>query len=120
MPVPQAASVARVFVRHQLISLRHADLIDDACQITGELVGNAVNATASAGIATDSHIRLYLGLNGGRPLLQVWDPVPSLPVLKEPDPVSESGRGLHIVGSLSAGFGWYENAGGKTVWALLK
>ncbi|GAA2073797.1 ATP-binding protein [Actinomadura alba] len=119
-PVPQAASVARVFVRHQLISLRYADLIDDACQITAELVGNAVNATASAGIATNRYIRLYLGPNAGRPLLEVWDPAPSLPVLKEPDPVSESGRGLHIVGSLSAGFGWYENGGGKTVWALLK
>jgi anti-sigma regulatory factor (Ser/Thr protein kinase) len=120
LPVPQAASVARVFIRHQLISLRCADLVEDACQITAELVGNAVKATASADIKAHGCIRLYLGPNAGRPLLEVWDSSPFPPVLKEPDLVSESGRGLHIVKSLTAGFGWYENGGGKTVWALLK
>lgn len=101
-PLPQAASVARVFVRHQLISLRYADLIENACQITAELVGNAVKATASEDLGTRGRIRLYLGPNKGRPLLEVWDPSPLLPVLKEPDFVSESGRGLHIVSSLTA------------------
>lgn len=119
-PLPQAASVARVFVRHQLISLRYADLIEDACQITAELVGNAVKATASDGLRMPGRIRLYLGPNRGRPLLEVWDSSSLMPFLREPDFVSEAGRGLHIVKSLAAEFGWFENEGGKTVWALLR
>jgi anti-sigma regulatory factor (Ser/Thr protein kinase) len=122
VPIPQSVGIARVFVRHYLISLRYADLIETACQITSELVTNAVRATASADPAARGRIRLYLGPNRGRPLLEVWDSSPHLPVLREPDFVSESGRGLSIVKSLAAEFGWYETKGerGKTVWALLR
>ncbi|MBC6458388.1 ATP-binding protein [Actinomadura sp. HBU206391] len=108
-----------MFVRHQLISLRYADLIHDANQIVSELVTNAIAVTVSEGREKPGRIRLYLGPNQGRPLLEVWDPSPTLPRVREPDFVSESGRGLHIVMSLAAEFGWTEGEGGKTVWALL-
>jgi anti-sigma regulatory factor (Ser/Thr protein kinase) len=114
-------AIARVFVRHQLISLRYADLIENACQIVSELVTNAVDATASDDPRAQGRIRLYLGPDQGRPLLEVWDSSPDLPVLREPDFVSESGRGLCLVKSLAVEFGWYEtkDKGGKTVWARL-
>jgi anti-sigma regulatory factor (Ser/Thr protein kinase) len=122
VPIPQSVAIARIFVRHQLISLRYADLIENACQIVSELVTNAVNATAADGPGTRDHIRLYLGPRHGRPLLEVWDSSPDLPAMREPDFVSESGRGLNIVKSLAVEFGWYETKeqGGKAVWALLK
>jgi anti-sigma regulatory factor (Ser/Thr protein kinase) len=121
VPVPQSVSIARVFVRHQLISLRYADLIDNAGQIVSELVTNAVAATASGDPDADGRIKLYLGLDHGRPLLEVWDSSPLMPVVREPDFGSERGRGLHLVMSLAARFGFHETEkeGGKIVWALL-
>jgi anti-sigma regulatory factor (Ser/Thr protein kinase) len=122
VPVPQAAEIARVFVRHQLICLGCVKLIDDACQIVSEMVSNAVAATATGDRKTQGSIRLYLGPNHGRPLLEVWDSSPEMPVMKKPDFLAESGRGLHIVQSLAAKFGWLkdEERGGKIVWAILR
>lgn len=121
VPIPQSVQIARVFVRHQLISLRYADLIEDACLIASELVTNAVRATRSSGLQTQGMIELCLGPHNGRPLLEVWDTAPWMPVFKEPDYEAESGRGLHLVKSLAADLGWREDneRGGKTVWALL-
>jgi anti-sigma regulatory factor (Ser/Thr protein kinase) len=87
--VPQSVSIARVFVRHQLTSLRRADLIDDAGQIVSELITNAIAVTASDAPRTQGHIKLYLGPYHGPPLLEVWDSSPLMPVMKEPDFVSE-------------------------------
>jgi hypothetical protein len=64
-PIPQAVGIARIFVRHQLISLRYADLVEDACVITSELMTNAVKATASDDPKTRGRIRLYLGPHDG-------------------------------------------------------
>ena len=121
VPVPQAAEMARVFVRHRLICLGCAELIDDACQIVSEMVANAVEAITKDDPTARGSIRLYLGLHEGHPLLEVWDSSSEMPVLKEPDYLAESGRGLHIIQSLAAHFGWREDErqGGKIVWALL-
>lgn len=121
IPVPQAAEIARVFVRHKLVCLGYADRIDDACLIVSEMVTNAVRVTATGDRRTQGSIRLRLGAEGGRPLVEVWDSCPALPVLLEPDPLEERGRGLHIIRSLAVRFGWRpeEKGGGKTVWALL-
>jgi anti-sigma regulatory factor (Ser/Thr protein kinase) len=121
VPIPQSVSIARIFVRHQLICLGRTDLISDAATIASELVTNAINATASDDPRTQGRIRMYLGPHDGRPLLEVWDSCPWMPAFREPDFVAESGRGLHIVRSLAAGLGWRrdEERGGKTVWALL-
>ena len=119
IPVGHSAGIARVFVRHQLISLGYPELVGNAAQIVSELVTNAVTATASDDPRTRGRIRLHLGLDQGRPLLEVWDSSPRMPVIREPDFAAESGRGLYIVGTLAARFGWIEREGGKTVWALL-
>lgn len=120
-PVPQSVGIARMFVRHKLLCMRYADLIDNAETITSELVTNAIKATKTANPMTAGHIRLYLGLVDGRPLLEVWDTAPWLPRFKEPDDETETGRGLHIVKKLAANMGWREDPGrgGKIVWAFL-
>src|SRR5262245_59113389 len=119
-PIPQSPSSARTFVRRQLVSLGYEDLVYNACQITSELVTNAVHAVITANLKTDSKILLHLGPNKGRPLLEVWDSSPEMPVTKAEDLYAESGRGLLITQTLAAQWGYYPKEGGKTVWALLK
>src|SRR3954471_8427927 len=102
IPMSQSVGIARVFVRHHLLSLGHRDLVDDATQIVSELVTNAVAATASHDPRTRGRIRMRLGPGRGRPLLEVWDSSPRLPVIREPGFAAESGRGLYIVGMLAA------------------
>jgi hypothetical protein len=52
---------------------------------------------------------------------EVWDLCPEPPVPKESGPVSENGRGLQLVQTLAAEWGWYEPPGwpGKAVWCLI-
>jgi anti-sigma regulatory factor (Ser/Thr protein kinase) len=121
LPTPHSVAIARTLVRHRLIGFRFADLIDDAQVIVSELVTNAIAATESDDPKTRGHIKMTLLPNIGRPLLEVWDSAPELPVIRAAGPAAESGRGLHIVRRLSADFGWRTNTrrGGKTVWALL-
>jgi hypothetical protein len=53
-------------------------------------------------------------------LCVVTDPCQRSPVLQEPDYISETGRGLHVVASLSDRWGWLPLGGsGKAVWATL-
>jgi anti-sigma regulatory factor (Ser/Thr protein kinase) len=84
--------------------------------IVSELVTNGVKA--SAGLASPV-IRLWLGSDRQRILIQVWDGSDSLPERSDAGPDSESGRGLMIVDALSADWGAYREADGKVVWALV-
>jgi hypothetical protein len=99
-------------------------LADDTETIVGELVANAVNAS------TDSDgkplyienqmlkIRLCLFTDGTVLRVEVWDQADGIPV--RPGGVgweAETGRGLLLVGSLSAGWGWFPGHDGKCVWA---
>ncbi|MGH3389896.1 MAG: ATP-binding protein [Actinomadura sp.] len=120
-PAPQAAELGRAFIRRRLIGLGYGDLIDDACQIASEMISNAVTVLTTGEHVMQGSIRLRLNPNQGRLLVELWDSSPEMPVLKEMDPFSESGRGLHIIRSLAERFGWYadEERGGKTTWALL-
>ncbi|WP_222722724.1 ATP-binding protein [Actinomadura alba] len=116
-PVPQSPGLARTFVRHQLISLGHPELVEDACVIVSELVTNAIAETPG------KEIRVYLSANDGRPLIEVWDSSPTYPVMPVRDLYAESGRGLMLTQALAAEFGCWrsENGGtGKILWALLK
>ena len=117
MPVVQSAEIARTFVRHGLLDRNMPLLVEDACVIASELVTNAVKHVPKA-----ERYELGLGDNGGRPVIQVWDPSPKLPVLVDlPD--AEFGRGLHIVDALATTWSFYtlpkERKGGKIVWAML-
>jgi anti-sigma regulatory factor (Ser/Thr protein kinase) len=113
-PVPKAAGQARAFVRRQLIVLGFPTLVDDGVLIAVEIVTNAVRE-APAG-----PVLLSLRLSGGRPVIEVRDCSPVLPVIRDADFVSETGRGLHIVSALAADFGWRRSGGGKVVWAVLR
>jgi anti-sigma regulatory factor (Ser/Thr protein kinase) len=60
--------------------------------------------------------RVYL--RDGRPVLEVWDRSDEVPVVRAPDDLSESGRGLLLMTQLVTRWGTRPlNEGGKVVWA---
>ncbi|QXJ20183.1 ATP-binding protein [Actinomadura graeca] len=66
-------------------------------------------------------VRLRLSAAPGRLLIEVWDRNEEPPEEQVPDFVSESGRGLFVVGAFSEAWGWYPTpAAGKVVWAELR
>ena len=54
-------------------------------------------------------------------VIQVWDGSDRPPVPKPVEPEADNGRGLLLVGSMSAEWGCYapENSSGKVVWAVV-
>jgi hypothetical protein len=117
MPVAQSPEIARTFVRHGLLNRNMPLLVEDACVIASELVTNCLVHVPKA-----ERYELTLGSNGGRPLIEVWDPSPKPPVMVNlPD--GEFGRGLHIVNALATMWNFYtlptDRKGGKVVWAML-
>jgi anti-sigma regulatory factor (Ser/Thr protein kinase) len=117
-PVAQSPEIARVFVKHQLLALGLPELVENGCLIVSELVTNVYEH-----VPTAQKFYLYLRENAGRPILEVWDPSPEVPTLISGSD-GESGRGLHIVNSLSAQWSYYvlppSGGGGKVVWARLR
>jgi anti-sigma regulatory factor (Ser/Thr protein kinase) len=114
-PDDQAPAAARRFVRHHLVELGFPRLVDDGVLIAVELVTNACKHATAYG-----PIWLSLRLASGRPIIEVYDCSPELPVLREVDASAECGRGLHVVAALSAAFDWDRVTGGKITWALLE
>lgn len=94
-------------------------LVADAGTVLSELVTNAVQANPTAVTV------LVSPFDGTRAVkVSIWDDAPGTPCVREADPGSERGRGLHIVEALSLAwghrplpFGAGEN--GKVVWAVI-
>jgi anti-sigma regulatory factor (Ser/Thr protein kinase) len=105
-----------------LWGLRHLQEAGEA--IASELVANAVAASrqaAPAGIEPRDVV-FRLTVRSGELCLRVWDPDPTPPPAEPslPDDLSEHGRGLFIVSTLSERWGWYPGRdGGKHVWASI-
>lgn len=112
-----AASVplARAYVTLVLQAAgRHA--VDDAGLLTGELVANAVTHSGSG---TGGTVRIRVFDDGRRVLVEVEDDGPARDLPDVPahvDPLSESGRGLWLVRTLSSSWGWGRDGAGLVVW----
>ncbi|MCK2217927.1 ATP-binding protein [Actinomadura sp. ATCC 31491] len=121
-PLPfQADSVktARDVTRSTLRGWGLNDLSDDAALVVSELVTNAVRYAMRA--SGRREIELLLMRVTPHVLLAVADPSDEVPRRKEPDFISENGRGLYIVETYSQSWGWDRLArGGKAVWALFR
>ncbi|MGN9845300.1 ATP-binding protein [Nonomuraea sp. H19] len=121
-PLPfQADSVktARDVTRSTLRRWGLHDLSDDAALVVSELVTNAVRYAMYA--AGRREIELLLMRVAPHVLLAVSDPSDEAPRPKEPDFISENGRGLYIVETYSQCWGWDPlSRGGKAVWALFR
>jgi anti-sigma regulatory factor (Ser/Thr protein kinase) len=119
---PQADSVktARDITRTTFSRWGFPELGDDAALVVSELVTNAVRYACYSMRGVKEHpITLMLLRLSPHVLLAVSDPSDEVPALREPDYVSEHGRGLHIVETYSKCWGWDAlDEGGKAVWAL--
>jgi anti-sigma regulatory factor (Ser/Thr protein kinase) len=137
LPEPAAVAAARKFVRDTLRSWldtapgAEADggLVDDAVLLTSELVTNAVthatrnpNGKAEARGMTGETVLLVIAADDAGLRVDVHDGSGDLPVVSgygaEAD--AETGRGLLLVTSLSAEWGYYRTATGKAVYFTLE
>ncbi|XVQ11433.1 ATP-binding protein [Spirillospora sp. CA-255316] len=92
--------------------------LDDyvARTVVSELATNAIRHGSELGDPVI--VRAYM-LNG-RPVIEVWDKSDAQPVVHDPDPTSENGRGLLLMEALVHRWGSRPlNGGGKVVYAVL-
>ncbi|HLI43383.1 MAG TPA: ATP-binding protein [Acidimicrobiales bacterium] len=85
---------------------------DDLALVAGELLANAF-------LHASGPYRVSLELRSGSVRVSVRDGSRALPVPKELDPCSATGRGLRVVRAVAASWGTELTAEGKTVWADL-
>jgi anti-sigma regulatory factor (Ser/Thr protein kinase) len=122
-PRPESAAQARDFARAALRHWGMSNRSDIAVLVISELVTNALrHAVLSAQWMPGEHpIALILLRRDAHLLCMVSDPASSAPVRETPDAAAEGGRGLQVVESCSAAWGWQPTeGGGKVVWALLR
>lgn len=122
---PGAVPCARHHARQLLWDLGLKELIEPVELVVSELVTNAVRVSGGLDTLVSSGsdrrvIRVWVSVEQGGVLVLVWDASSARPVRQEPGPVADSGRGLVLVGMLTAAWGSFEIAGepGKVVWAL--
>jgi anti-sigma regulatory factor (Ser/Thr protein kinase) len=89
-------------------------MTDELELITSELVTNAVQHTRRPTIGA---LRLRLLATADIVRVEVFDSDARLPLSRMQDLEDETGRGLHIVASLSNDAGAYRTAAGKCVWS---
>jgi anti-sigma regulatory factor (Ser/Thr protein kinase) len=118
-----AANAAREFSTSTLLGWGLPVLADDAAVVVSELVSNAIRHGVSGqdGVSgRNGRIELILWRRPGHVICAVTDPGVGTPVLADPDPLAEDGRGLRVVEALSASWGWTTLGGcRKAVWAAL-
>lgn len=109
---PEAASMARAFVRDQVGHWRVGDEVAFTAElVVSELVGNAVRHGKPP---------IYLRMIFDRVLTcEVTDASLSAPHLRHASLTDETGRGLFIVASVVSNWGIRYSEHGKTVWAEL-
>jgi hypothetical protein len=120
-PGPGADSIraARDFTAGTLRRWGIGDRRDDIVVVVSELLTNALRHARPAAAAWPcSPVRLGLLQPGPCVLCAVADPSDQVPEPREPDWCDESGRGLHVVASLSDRWGCTPpTRRGKVVWA---
>lgn len=120
MPLSTAPGSARAHAAAVLWEWDLSSISDECALIVSGLMTNAVTSTQ------DNHrpepVRMWmLGSRATSALLIVWDATSPPPVRRTATPDAEHGRGLEIVATLSARWGYHHSAaypGGKCVWAL--
>ncbi|MYT32561.1 MULTISPECIES: ATP-binding protein [unclassified Streptomyces] len=121
----RAGSEARRFTGATLSGWNLGPLVDNAVLVVTELLSNALRyglAKPAGQLLGAAPRPLWLGLLRCRDLVlcTVCDHSTDVPVVREPDHLAQSGRGLHIIDCLSQSWGWTTpTAAGKAVWAAL-
>ena len=113
--VKVARSVTESLLRRWRVMAR----VDDVTTVVSELVTNALRHGAPP-VPREWMILLRLITNLDTVMCVVADAGNMPPVLREPNYVAETGRGLHVVQSYSRRWGWLPcpSGQGKIVWAV--
>jgi two-component sensor histidine kinase len=118
---PSCVSAARKFTTVTMERWGVADRGSDVAVVVSELLSNALRhgLPPLADGRQDQPIRLGLVHSGPSVMCAVADPSDQLPVPRDADILAESGRGLHVIASLSDQWGSCMARGrpGKVVWA---
>jgi len=124
-----AAPCARLHTTLVLWEWELGTLVSTAGLVVSELVSNAVQASGGltgsrfAGVWSPGTppVRVWLSADDCRVVIQVWDGSDRPPVPQPVEPEEDRGRGLLLVGALSAEWGCYtpEKSSGKVVWAVV-
>ena len=118
--LPSAVPCARLHTRHLLWEwgVLHTAMGDSAELLVSEIVTNAIQVSQAD--MYSAPVRLWLLADRARLLILVWDASPVAPVRVSSSADVENGRGLLLVETISARWGWHflPDKGGKVVWAL--
>jgi anti-sigma regulatory factor (Ser/Thr protein kinase) len=117
--LPSAVPCARLHTRQLLWEWGlHTALADSAELLVSEIVTNAIQI-AQADVDS-APVRLWLLADRARLLILVWDASQLPPVRVRSNGDAETGRGLLLVETISARWGWHflPDKDGKVVWAL--
>lgn len=117
--VPSAVPWARRHVWSVAAACGRPDLSDTAELLASEMITNAVQEYDRLGLSRTPVVRLWVTSDRRSLVLYVWDASGSVPVLQEPGPGDDTGRGLMIIDALSADWGCYREGKGKIVWARI-
>jgi anti-sigma regulatory factor (Ser/Thr protein kinase) len=110
---PAAIAAARHQVRAAIRAWEAPVDPADAALLTSELVTNAVQHAAGPVVT------LVVACSRGQVRVDVHDTSRSLPEVTDVPADAESGRGLHLVATLSDEWGFYRTPAGKAVYFML-
>jgi anti-sigma regulatory factor (Ser/Thr protein kinase) len=110
---PAAAAVARSEIRAAIYAWNVPVDPSAAILLTSELVTNAISHEAG------DTVMLVISCDCDQLRVDVHDTSCSLPVPADASPDAEAGRGLMLVASLSAEWGYYRTPAGKAVYFTL-
>jgi hypothetical protein len=117
--LPSAVPCGRFHVRQVLWEWSLSDLGGTVELVASELLTNAIAASAEMGRTPP--VKLGLLSDKIQVMVLVQDSNPRPPVRADPEPQDEAGRGLLLVDTLSARWGWCPGERGtKTVWAVIE
>jgi anti-sigma regulatory factor (Ser/Thr protein kinase) len=116
--LPGAVPCARLHARNVLGEWGLTVFSESTGLLVSELVTNAIQVSRVAG--QDAPVRLWLVSDRAQVVIFVWDASPLPPLPGDVGEDAESGRGLLIVQTVSARWGWDfpPGMGGKVVWAV--
>jgi Histidine kinase-like ATPase domain len=114
---PASVASVRGFARSTLHRWGQGARGDDVTVVLSELLSNALRHARPAPGGWPVRVGLLEIWPSSAVLCAVADPSPAAPVLRQPDHLAESGRGLHVVEELSERWGYTTGRQGKVVWA---